>query len=140
MKVLAGPRVDLGSSAAVARLCGRLAGEDGQVVPLASLGLRDPYRRFSAAEVAALRGVLRGETGRWATYAGERRRGRRRDGSLPQTRVGSRDSEPPGGGHRSRQPYLAFAPDGTQRRQRRTPLPEHGRYLRTRGRFGAGRR
>ena len=62
MKVLAGPRVDLGSSGAVARLCGRLAGEDGQVVPLAALGLRDPYRRFSAAEVDALRGSLRGET------------------------------------------------------------------------------
>ena len=36
---------------------------DGQVVSLAALGLRDPYRRFSAAEVDALREALRGETG-----------------------------------------------------------------------------
>ena len=63
MKVLAGPRVDLEHSGAAARLCGRLAGEDGQVVSLATLGLHDPYRRFSAAEVDALRGALRGETG-----------------------------------------------------------------------------
>jgi purine-nucleoside phosphorylase len=63
MKVLAGPRVDLEPSGAAALLCSRLAGEDGRIVSLASLGLRDPYRRFSAAEVHALREVLRGETG-----------------------------------------------------------------------------
>jgi hypothetical protein len=62
MKVLAGPRVDLDSPAA-ARLCRRLAGDDGKVVSLIALGLRNPYRRFSAAEVEALRGALRGETG-----------------------------------------------------------------------------
>ena len=63
MKVLAGPRVDLDPAGAAARLCKRLAGDDGQVVSLATLGLPNLYRRLSAAEVEALRGALRGETG-----------------------------------------------------------------------------
>jgi hypothetical protein len=63
MKVLAGPRVDLEPAGAAARLCRLMAGHDGEVVSLAALGLKNPYRRFSAAEVEALREVLRGETG-----------------------------------------------------------------------------
>jgi hypothetical protein len=63
VKVLAGPRVDLDPAGAAARLCRRLAGDGGELVSLASLGLRNPYRCFSAAEVAALRGALRDETG-----------------------------------------------------------------------------
>jgi hypothetical protein len=63
MKVLAGPRLDLDPAGAAARLCRLMAGHDGEVVSLAALGLKNPYRRFSAAEVEALREVLRGETG-----------------------------------------------------------------------------
>ena len=63
MKVLAGPRVDLDPAGTGARLCKLLAGGDGHVVSLAALGIRNPYRRLSAAEVEALRGALRGETG-----------------------------------------------------------------------------
>jgi hypothetical protein len=61
MKVLAGPRVDLRPGGTAARLCRLLAGEHGEVVSLATAGLRNPYRRFSAAEISALRGVLRGD-------------------------------------------------------------------------------
>ena len=61
MKVLAGPRVDLRPGGAAARLCRMLAGDDGEVVSLAAAGLRNPYRRFSAAEISALRGALHGE-------------------------------------------------------------------------------
>jgi purine-nucleoside phosphorylase len=63
MKVLAGPRVDLDPAGAAAKLCRRLAGDGGKVVSLAALGLRNPYRRYSAAEIEALRGALRGEAG-----------------------------------------------------------------------------
>ncbi len=63
MKVLAGPRLELDPSGPAARLCERLAGADGEVVSLAALGLRNPYRPFSAAEIGALRTALRGETG-----------------------------------------------------------------------------
>lgn len=63
MIVLAGPRLDLGPGAIAAGVCRRLAGPDGEVVSLARLGLADPYRNFSAAEVEGLRGVLRGESG-----------------------------------------------------------------------------
>ena len=63
MKVLAGPRIDLDPAAAAARLCRRMAGDDGEVVSLAALGLKNPYRLLSAAEVEALRAALRGEAG-----------------------------------------------------------------------------
>ena len=63
MKVLAGPRVDLDPAGAAVEVCDRLAGEHGTVVSLSALGIRNPYRRMSAAEVEALRAVLRGETG-----------------------------------------------------------------------------
>ena len=63
MKVLAGPRLDLDPAGAAARLCRLMAGGGGEVVSLAALGLKNPYRRFSAAEVDALRGALRGEKG-----------------------------------------------------------------------------
>jgi Phosphorylase superfamily len=63
MKVLVGPRVDLDAAGTAAGLCRRLAGDEGEVVSLAALGLRNPFRRLSAAEVEALRGALRGETG-----------------------------------------------------------------------------
>lgn len=59
MRVLVGPRVDLDPAGAAAQVCARLAGEDGEVVSLAALGLRNPYRRWSAAEVEALRAALR---------------------------------------------------------------------------------
>jgi hypothetical protein len=63
MKVLAGSRIELHPAGAAARLCAGLAGEDGAVVSLAFLGVKNPYRRFSAAEVEAVRGALRDETG-----------------------------------------------------------------------------
>ena len=63
MKVLAGPRLDLAPAGAAARLCGELAGDGGEVVSLAALGVRNLYRPLSAAEVEALRGALRGQTG-----------------------------------------------------------------------------
>ena len=63
MKVLAGPRLDLAPTGPAARLCRQLAGDGGEVVSLAALGVRNPYRSLSAAEVGALRGALRGETG-----------------------------------------------------------------------------
>jgi hypothetical protein len=61
MKVLAGPRLDLSSDPFAASLCRRLAGDGGTVVSLAALGLVNPHRPFSAAEIAALRGALRDE-------------------------------------------------------------------------------
>ena len=68
MKVLAGPRLDLDGDLAdaeqlAAAMCRRLAGEGGTVVSLAALGLKNPYRALSAAEVEALRGALRDERG-----------------------------------------------------------------------------
>ena len=63
MKVLAGPRVDLAADGPAARLCRQLAGDGGEVVFLAALGVGNPYRGFSAAEVEVLRGALRGQTG-----------------------------------------------------------------------------
>jgi hypothetical protein len=61
MRVLAGPRLDLSADPRAAAMCRRLAGANGDVVSLAALGLRNPYRPFSAAEVHALRAVLREE-------------------------------------------------------------------------------
>jgi len=69
VKVLAGPRLDLdgdplvGADQLAAAMCRRLAGEGGTVVSLAALGLNNPYRALSAAEVEALRGALRDERG-----------------------------------------------------------------------------
>jgi hypothetical protein len=60
MKVLAGPRLDLAGDPRVAAMCSRLAGDKGTVVSLAALGLKNPYRPWSAAEVAVLRSELRG--------------------------------------------------------------------------------
>jgi len=55
--------VDLDRSGSAARLCVLLAGDRGQIVSLAALALRNPYRGLSGAEVDALRGALPGETG-----------------------------------------------------------------------------
>jgi hypothetical protein len=63
MRVLVGPGLDLQAGSDAARLCARLAGEDGQVVSLAAVGYLNPFRRLSAAEVDAIRGAVRGETG-----------------------------------------------------------------------------
>jgi hypothetical protein len=63
MKVLAGPRLDLAPAGAAARVCRQLAGDGGEVVSLAALGVRNLYRDLSAAEVEALRGALRDEAG-----------------------------------------------------------------------------
>ncbi len=63
MRVLACPRLDLDPAGTVARLCARLAGENGDVVSLSALGLRNPFRGYSAAEVDTLMKVLRGSTG-----------------------------------------------------------------------------
>jgi purine-nucleoside phosphorylase len=61
MKVLAGPRLDIAADPLAAEVCRRLAGEGGVVIRLADLGLRNPYRPLSAAEVGVLRATLRGE-------------------------------------------------------------------------------
>jgi hypothetical protein len=69
VKVLAGSRLDLDGDPPVdaeqlaAAMCRRLAGEGGTVVSLAALGLKNPYRTLSAAEVEMLRGALRDERG-----------------------------------------------------------------------------
>ncbi len=63
MKVLAGPRLDIANDALAGQICRRLAGKGGAVLSLAALGLRNPYRPVTAAEVEALRGALRGERG-----------------------------------------------------------------------------
>lgn len=59
MKVLIGPRVDLAADPGTAAVCGRLAGEDGQVVSLADLGVNNLHRQLSPAEVEAIRVQLR---------------------------------------------------------------------------------
>jgi purine nucleoside phosphorylase len=58
MRVLAGPRLDVFGDPLAAAVCLRLAGEGGSVVSLADLGLENPYRPFSAAEVGTLREAL----------------------------------------------------------------------------------
>jgi hypothetical protein len=63
MRVLAGPRLDPAIDPLSAAICRRLAGEGGSVISLADLGLRNPYRPVSRAEVQALRGALRGHGG-----------------------------------------------------------------------------
>jgi hypothetical protein len=59
MKVLVGPRTDLGAEAQVAALCQRLAGEDGSVISLRDLGVKNLYRQLSSAEIEAIRDELR---------------------------------------------------------------------------------
>lgn len=61
MKVLTGPRLDVHADPLAATACRRLAGEQGVVVSLAALGLKNPHRMLSVAEVEALRGAMRGE-------------------------------------------------------------------------------
>jgi hypothetical protein len=63
VKVLAGPRLDVAADPLAAAMCRRLAGEGGTVVSLVALGINNPYRALSAAEIEALRGVLRDERG-----------------------------------------------------------------------------
>jgi len=63
VKVFAGPRLDVAADPLVAAMCRRLAGEGGTVVSLAALGLKNPYRALSAAEVETLRAALRDEQG-----------------------------------------------------------------------------
>lgn len=63
MKVLAGPRLDVAADPLASGMCRRLAGDGGTVVSLAALGLKNPCRALSAAEVEALRGALRDERG-----------------------------------------------------------------------------
>jgi hypothetical protein len=60
MRVLVGPRADLGLDAIAAAIVGRLAGPGGAVVSLRETGIRDLSRRMSAAEVALLREALAG--------------------------------------------------------------------------------
>lgn len=60
MRVLVGPRADLGLDAVAAAVVGRLAGREGAVVSLRETGIRDLSRRMSAAEVALLREALAG--------------------------------------------------------------------------------
>ncbi len=59
MKVLVGPRLDVAVEARAAAMCRRLAGDEGIVVSLHALGLKNPYRPLSPAEVALLRTELR---------------------------------------------------------------------------------
>jgi purine-nucleoside phosphorylase len=59
MKVLIGPRVELGAEAETAALCRRLAGEDGSVVLLRELGVKNLYRQLSPAEIETIRDELR---------------------------------------------------------------------------------
>jgi purine-nucleoside phosphorylase len=59
MKVLIGPRVELAADPEAAVVCGRLAGEDGQVVSLADLSVKNLYRQLSPAEIEAIRVQLR---------------------------------------------------------------------------------
>jgi hypothetical protein len=61
MKVLAGLRLDAAGDPGAADMCRRLAGSEGSVVSLRDLGVRNAYRPWSAAEIEALRGVLRTE-------------------------------------------------------------------------------
>jgi purine-nucleoside phosphorylase len=58
MKVLVGPRIDLEAEPGPAAVCKRLAGEDGKLVCLADLGIKNLYRRLSGAEIEAIRREL----------------------------------------------------------------------------------
>lgn len=61
MRVLAGARLDLAADPPAAAVCRALAGEEGRVISLADLGLKNPYRSLTPAEVHLLRGALKGE-------------------------------------------------------------------------------
>ena len=60
MKVLVGPRVDLGSDVVAAELAERLAGPGGTVLSLPVVGVGNLGRRLSAAEVYLLRKAMLG--------------------------------------------------------------------------------
>jgi hypothetical protein len=61
MRVLVGPRADLGRDLAVTATAYALAGAEGMVVPLKDVGVRNLSRPLSAAEVALLRKALTGD-------------------------------------------------------------------------------
>jgi purine-nucleoside phosphorylase len=63
MKVLVGPRLDIANDVLAGQICRQLAGEGGAVLSLSALGLRNPYRPLTAAEVGALRVALGDERG-----------------------------------------------------------------------------
>ena len=63
MRVLVGPRVELGSDRVAADVAHALAGPEGSVVPLAEIGVRNLNRPVTAAEVALLRRALPAEDG-----------------------------------------------------------------------------
>ena len=60
MRVLVGPRADLGRDRVAAGVAGRLAGPAGAVVSLREAGVRNLSRNLSAAEVSLLREALLG--------------------------------------------------------------------------------
>ena len=60
MRVLVGPRIDLGSDGATAALAERLAGPGGTVASLRDVGVGNLSRRLSAAEVHLLRKAMLG--------------------------------------------------------------------------------
>ncbi len=63
MRVLYGPRVDLGSDATAAAAVRALAGSDGDVVSLRQMGVRNLSRPITQAEVALLRKALGSRSG-----------------------------------------------------------------------------
>ena len=60
MRVIVGPRSDLERDQVVAAAARALAGPTGSMISLADVGVGNLSRRLSPAEVALLRGVLRG--------------------------------------------------------------------------------
>ncbi len=61
MKVLVGPRVDLSEDALASSVARALAAPNGELVPLAEVGVKNLSRQITQAEVALLRKALRGE-------------------------------------------------------------------------------
>jgi purine-nucleoside phosphorylase len=61
MRVLLGPRIDLLNDAAPVSLAWALAGTDGTVISLQQVGVKNLSRPLTQAEVALLRGALRGQ-------------------------------------------------------------------------------
>lgn len=59
MRVLVGPRTDLGHDPLAARVAGLLAAPGGEVVSLGDVGVRNLARPLSQAEIALLRAALR---------------------------------------------------------------------------------
>jgi hypothetical protein len=72
MKVLVGPRVDLGEDAVAAAVVRAMTGAAGEVVLLAQVGVSDLSRPLSQAEVGLIRGALRpaGDHGSGASASG----------------------------------------------------------------------